>query len=209
MKSTEKERIIERYNKRLAIWGDDTRTLASGTEERRLIRFNVLYEVGIKEGSSILDLGCGFGDFYGYLQEIGIKNIDYTGYDINPKLIEIAKQKYPAAQFDVKDIQIDSFPEFDFIVSSEAFNLKLESQNNYDFIAEMLNICYEHSRIAVAIDFLTSYVDFESAEGFHYSPEKIFTIAKQITKRVCLRHDYPIYQFCIYLYKDFKGWRQS
>lgn len=209
MKSTEKERIIERYNQRLAIYGDDIRSLASGTEERRRIRFEILYEVGIEEGSNILDLGCGFGDFYGYLQAIGIKNINYTGYDINPQLIEIARQKYPAAQFEVKDIQIDQFPEFDFIVSTSAFNLKLESQNNYEFVTEILNTCYKHSRIAVAIDFLTSYVDFESAEGFHYSPERIFAIAKCITKRVCLRHDYPLYEFCIYLYKDFKGWRQS
>jgi len=209
MNSTEKEHIVERYNKRLAIYGDDIRTLASGTEERRRIRFDVLYEVGIKEGSSILDLGCGFGDFYAYLQERGVKNINYTGYDVNPKLIAIAQEKYPAAQFEVKDIQIDPFPEFDFIVSTSTFNLKLESQDNYDFIAEILNICYKHSRIAVAIDFLTSYVDFESAEGFHYSPERIFAMSKCITKRVCLRHDYPLYEFCIYLYKDFKGWRLS
>lgn len=207
MDPIDKSRIIERYNKRLEAYGYDIRTLASGTEERHKMRFKIIYDVGIKEGNSVLDLGCGFGDFFDYLREIGLKDINYVGYDINPNLIEIAKERHPGIQFEVKDIQKDSLPEFDFIVSSNAFNLKLESQDNYEFIFEIMNICYKHSYVGVAIDFLTSYVDFETPEAFHYSPERVFALAKRITKRVCLRHDYPLYEFCIYLYKDFRGWR--
>ena len=41
MDKTDKEQIIQRYNIRLAEYGDDIRTLASGTEERRRIRYKV------------------------------------------------------------------------------------------------------------------------------------------------------------------------
>jgi trans-aconitate methyltransferase len=121
MDKTDKEQIIQRYNTRLAEYGDDIRTLASGTEERRRMRYKVLSEIGLSSQCSVLDIGCGFGDFYGYLCERHIQ-IRYVGYDINSKLIEIARIKYPTAEFDIKDIQIDPFPEFDFIVSSSSFN---------------------------------------------------------------------------------------
>ena len=153
-----------------------------------------------------MDIGCGFGDFYGYLCANGM-NVKYVGYDINPKLIEIAKIKYPNAKFEVKDIQEKSFPRFDYIVSSNAFNLRLDEGENYVFVEEVLRICYEHANRGVAVDFLTSYCDYESLEVFHYNPESIFAIVKKITKRVALRHDYPLFEFCVYLYPDFKGWR--
>jgi ubiquinone/menaquinone biosynthesis C-methylase UbiE len=205
MDAADKDRIIQRYNARLAQYGYDIRTLASGTEERRRIRYRVLYEVGVTSGSSIMDLGCGFGDFYAYLREQGIE-VQYTGYDINPALIEVAKKKYPQAAFSVKDILEENFPDFDFIVSSSAFNLTLRVHDNYSFIEHILKTCYSHARKGVAVDFMTSYVDFNSSEAFYYSPERVFAISKGITKCVCLRHDYPLYEFCIYLYPDFQGW---
>jgi len=204
MDERDKQRIIERYNQRLALYGDDIRTLASGTEERRHIRFGVLCGIGLEEGKSVLDLGCGFGDLYDYLQEQGMR-VDYTGYDINPELIAIAQRKYPGARFELKDVQTEPFPEFDFIVSTSAFNLRLGSVDNYQFIEDIFRTCYAHARIGVAIDFLSSYVDYQTQGALHYSPERLFGIAKRITKRVCVRHDYPLFEFCIYLYKDFPG----
>lgn len=201
----DKQRVIERYNQRLEKYGPSFEVLASGTEERRLIHYEVLSEIGDLNGKSVLDLGCGFGDFLGFLQDKGV-NVDYTGYDINPNLIKYAKEKYPMGKFFVVDIQKEDFPDFDYIISNEAFNLTLMDVDNYDYIKEILEICYSHSRIGVAIEFLSSYVDFESKEGFHYQPEKVFSISKGITKRVSLRHDYPLFDFIIYLYKDFKGW---
>jgi len=206
MREQDKERINERYNRRLAKWDHDIRTLASGTESHRDIRFRILRELGVSPGCSVLDIGCGFGDFYRYLSDNAC-NVQYVGYDINPKLIGIAKVKYPNAEFSVKDIQIESFPSFDFIVSTSTFNLTLKEEENYSFIKEVLKICFEHAKRGVAVDFLTTYSEFEVQDAFYYKPEKVFTIAKKITKRVCLRHDYPLFEFCVYLYPDFKGWR--
>jgi len=208
MEQIDKERIIQRYNARLEEFGDDIRTLASGSEERRRIRFKVLSELGLTSHSSVLDIGCGLGDFFSYLKRQSMR-VQYVGYDINPRLIGIAQRKYQSATFEVKDIQVDSFPIFDFIVSSSAFNLQLTGQDNYEFIEEVLRLCYLHARKGVAIDFLSSYVDFKSPDAFHYDPERIFSISKKITKRVSLRHDYPLYEFCIYLYPDFRGWRKD
>jgi len=205
MWEAEKRRIIERYDARLREHGDKFSALASGTEDRRAIRFQVLSEIGIASGDTVLDLGCGFGDFSGFLSERGIE-AEYTGYDINPRLIDAARKKYPNRVFEVRDVLEDSFPQFDYIVSSSCFNLCMLDGENYAFVERILKACYSHAKKGVAVDFLTSYVDFPSAEGFHYEPERVFAIAKKLTKRVVLRHDYPLFEFNIYLYPDFAGW---
>ena len=158
MDPADKERVNQYYNDGLKKYGYDINALASGTEERRRIRFQVLCEVGLTPGCSVLDLGCGFGDFYGYLRGRGI-SVQYVGYDINPNLIAVAKQIYPDAEFYVKDIQIDSFDQFDYIVSTSAFNHPLTGQDQYQFAQDIFTICYNHARRGVAIDFQSAYVD--------------------------------------------------
>lgn len=209
MSLSDKERIIERYNKRIAKFGNTIEALASGSDERRNMRFQVLMDCGIQKGDKILDLGCGFGDLYKFLRStFGDDGFEYVGIDINPTIIEGAKERFPDVDFRVLDILEDKMEErFDYIVSTSSFNLKLSDTDNYTFAQKMFEKCYEYSNKGVAIDFLTEYVDFRSSEdAFYYSPERLFSIAKGITKCVMLRHDYPLFEFCVYLYQDFKGW---
>jgi SAM-dependent methyltransferase len=212
MNEIDKQKIIERYNLRLQKFGTSIEALASGVEERRQLRFNILFECGIKPGDHILDLGCGFGDFYYFLENrLGKNNFKYTGIDINPNLIEIAKKNIPKAEFLVHDITTNSLSSiYNFVVSTSCFNLKLENEDNYLFAQRILESAYNISTEGVAIDFLTSYVDFQGVtEAFYYSPETILSISKKITKRVAVRHDYQLFEFCIYLYKDFEGWKKK
>jgi SAM-dependent methyltransferase len=212
MNRKDKDKIIERYTKRLEQHGATIEALSSGKEERRQLRFKILSEIGIKAGDKILDLGCGFGDLIPFLEKtLGKDQFEYTGVDINEKLVAVAKERFPGYQFMVKDIIQEPLAEqYDYILSTTCFNLRLEFEDNYDFVEKLLKQCYKNAGKGVAIDFLSSYVDFRGVEeAFYYEPEKIFTIAKKITKRVNLRHDYPLFEFCIYLFPDFKGWQTS
>jgi SAM-dependent methyltransferase len=205
MHPADRARIVERYCARFRVHGDDIRTLASGTEDRRRLRFQILTEVGVTSGVSVIDIGCGFGDYFGYLRDAGIA-VDYLGVDINPELVEVAQRKYPEAQFIVSDVQQESLPACDFVVSSSAFNLPLAHQDNYMFAEDVLRVAYASARAGTAVDFLSTFVDYRSPHGFHYDPSRLLTIAKKLTKRVALRHDYPLFEFCVYLYPDFQGW---
>lgn len=206
MDPRDRDGIIRRYDERFARFGDDRRTLASGPEERHQLRFAVLRDIGIVSGASVLDIGCGFGDFYAWLHRHGI-DVRYTGIDINPRLIDVAQRRHPGARFLLADLQNDAVDEtFDFVVSSSAFNLRLKGQDNYEFVADMLARAYRMATNGVAFDFLSSYVDYTTDDAFHYQPERVFAAAKRLTKRVCLRHDYPLFEFCVYLYPDFAGW---
>ena len=207
MDPKDRERIRRRYDERFAQYGADPRTLASGPESRHTVRFSVLRDLGIHAGASVLDIGCGFGDFYQWLRSQGI-DVQYTGVDINPTLIDVAGRRHAQARFLVRDLQDEPLAErFDYVVSSSAFNVRLEAIDNYAFVADMLARAYTMATHGVAIDFLSSYVDFTGDDVFHYAPERVFALAKRLTKRVCLRHDYPLFEFCVYLYPDFQGWR--
>ncbi len=202
----DKRLIIERYKGRLIKFGDDIKTLASGTSKRQLLRYSVLSQLGDFNGSSVLDLGCGFADFYQYLISKGLE-VKYTGYDINPYFVEVCRKKYPAATFEVVDFQCDDVGEpFDFIISSQAFNNKLVYDDNETVVKGILKKSYEICTKGVAIDMLSTYVDFKEDRLFYYSPEEIFKLCKSLTKRVTLRHDYPLFEFTICMYKDFAGW---
>ncbi len=202
MNAHDKQRIIERYNARLARFGTGIEALASGVEERRQLRFSVLTQVGISAGDHVLDLGCGFGDLCGYFERQRIGAI-YSGIDINPQLVAVARERFPQAAFHVGDLQEQSPGMFDYVVSTSCFNLRLLNEDNYAFIGQLLRTCYGIARKGVAIDFLSSYVDFRgnSAEAFYYEPERVFAIAKSISKRVSFRHDYPLFEFCVYCFR--------
>ena len=54
-------------------------------------RFETLLDIGVQEGDSILDLGCGLGHLSEHLEKINL-NVCYTGIDTNKWAIEQAHE---------------------------------------------------------------------------------------------------------------------
>jgi SAM-dependent methyltransferase len=206
MNGFDKKLIIERYTERFKQHGIDIKTLASGNRERQLIRFKIFSEIGDLNGHSVLDIGCGFGDFYQYLKDAGI-SVDYTGIDICPAFIDVGHQRFPEAHFQFADVQQEDLGrKFDYIVCSQVYNNKLQKENNEQVIRDVIRKGFELCNVAFAIDMITQYVDYKEEKLHYYSPEEIFAFCKGLTKRVMLRHDYPLFEFMVCLYRDFPGW---
>lgn len=198
----DQQRIVERYDERLAKHGPTIEALAAGTRERQFLRFDVLRAIGDLRSRSVLDLGCGFGDLLNFLAEQEIEVSEYWGIDINPKLLERAREVHVGRRFECRDILREPPDEgsVDYVLSSSAFNNAFGHADNYEVVREVLRVCHRAARRGVAINLMTDYVDFRSPEAFYYSPERIFSIAKSLCRRVTLRHDYPLFDFTIYLY---------
>jgi SAM-dependent methyltransferase len=208
MNPQDRAAIASRYRRRLRRFGPSAHALASGSEAHQAIRYQALLSLGDLHGTSILDLGCGLGDFLGFLTNRRIA-VNYTGYDVSPDLVAHARIRYPGARFEVRDIQQDGLPEpFDYIVASQVFNNRLRHEDNVAVVKDVLRRCYAASRRGVAMDMLTAYADFREAHLYYFSPEEMFAHAKTLTKRVMLRHDYCLFEFTLYLYRDFQGWRR-
>ena len=194
--------VIQRYQQRIAQHGATFASLNSGSEQKQAIRHWV-HASGLRgDRPWILEVGCGLGDFFRYL--VGMKrDCSYHGYDIVPEYITECRRAYPQAAFEVRNIFIDGIDgTYDTVVMSQVLNNHYRKSDNMKVMQRALELAFEHTRVSVSVDMLSSYVDFRNPDLFYYSPEEIFRMAKAIAPRVVIRHDYRAFEFCVQLFHE-------
>jgi tRNA G46 methylase TrmB len=192
--------VIRRYQQRIAEHGPTFASLNSGSEEKQAIRQWVHASALRGERPSILEIGCGLGDFYKYLT--GQKrDCSYHGYDIVPEYVAECRRVYPQAKFETRNIFLDGIDgSYDTVVMSQVLNNRYQKSDNLQVMQRALELAFQHTRVSVSVDMLSSYVDFRNPDLFYYSPEDIFRMAKAIAPRVLIRHDYRAFEFCVQLF---------
>ena len=196
MKKKTHKAILNHYTDLYKKFGDHPGSLGwpKGKQE---IRFQTMSEIGNLNNSSILDVGCGFGDFYGFLKYKKI-NAKYLGIDILPEFIEIGKKIYPRAQLQVRDFQSKKFKQrFDWVFFSG-----ISVGVNYKIIQKIMNEMFKICKNGIALNFVGGILDYKSKDIFYSKPEKIYSLSTTLSHRVSLRHDYMPFEFTIYIYKD-------
>lgn len=197
----DREEIVRRYTRRFEEFGVDVRALASGTDERHRLQHAVHASVGNLDGTTLLDVGCGLAHYYTYLRERGI-GVNYIGYDIVPAFLESNRERYPEAEFVLRDAAAEGFAhEADYVVMCEVFNNRYEHASNVEVVQKVVREAFAVARKAVSIDLLSTYVDYQVPNAYYYSPEELFAFAKTLTPLVALRHDYLPFHFTLMLYK--------
>jgi SAM-dependent methyltransferase len=204
MEEADRRDYIERYERRLGRFGYSPKALGWDTRERQEARFSVLaaYALHIPE-SRVLDVGCGFADLYGFLQRHGWHGA-YTGTDIVPGLLDVARQRHPGLDLREMDVTAPAadLGVYDFVIASGVLNARLPSGKNPAHIREMLTVMHRHARTAVCVDFLSSYVDFQEPGNWHTEPGWVLGVAREMSRRLLLRHDYLPYEFALFLFAD-------
>lgn len=212
-----KQAQIDYYEGLLSQHGENYLALDWNSRENQRLRYQILKEILVygKKAShvSILDLGCGLGDLFNFFKVEGLLNrhrINYTGYDISPRLVEAAKRKYPKAKFEIKDILEDRYlPRFDYIFCSGVFNIRTgETGDHLEFVKSMLLRMFDLANWGVAINFLSEGAlpisdpdDLNSGRYYYFKPEDILSFVRFICGRYILRHDYHLGDFTLYLLK--------
>jgi SAM-dependent methyltransferase len=201
MNERDKENIITRYSERLSKFGYSAETLGWGKKDRRNLRFYVLASEWNLNGNSVLDFGCGFGDFYAFAKQSGI-DVDYTGVDINPHLIEQAKKVYPDVKLLSADIFAEELPEksYDYIISSGTHNTKIE--NNEAFIENTFEAFNKYSKKGFALNFISSKADVKYPDVYYSDPSYIVSLCYKYSLRVVLRNDYMPFEFTVFVNKE-------
>jgi SAM-dependent methyltransferase len=203
-----KEYVISFFDKSLRLHGDRPEAVR-WTPPGQIIHYKCMLDIAPSiEGSTILDFGCGKGDFYGFLQRNNI-HVSYTGVDLNPSLIELAKQKYPGVPFSVFDITTDSLPDtfpdtindtFDYIFLCGVFNLKVQGLD--ELIRLTLKKLFGHCSIGLAYNGLSAHNQHRAHELHYVAPEDIlrYTI-EELTPFVSLRQDRLYHDFTLFAYQ--------
>lgn len=155
--------------------------------------------IGDLNDCSILDVGCGFGDLYGYLSEQGIR-VDYTGVDINRNFIRTAKEIYPDAHFIEADFEEALIRgKYDWSFASGIFNLKID--DNRSFIENTLRKMFKLSKRGLAADFLDAGLAMKGWGLYYQDPQAMLDLCNEFSDHVLMRHDYLPSDFCVYVYK--------
>ena len=197
------DNIIKIYDKYILDNLNDFEKAGWGSFESQKKRFEVLSEIGDLNNSSILDIGCGTGAFYKYLNNI-YQDIDYTGIDINENMVKIAMENFSGVTFFCTDIlnKVENKirnRKFDYVFLSGALNLSINSHEV--IVNDMMRKMFDLSIKGVALNFLSIHADFFSAGECYSDPEKILSTALMIDRKVTLRHDYMPHDFTVYIFK--------
>jgi SAM-dependent methyltransferase len=147
----------------------------------------------IPPGSSILEIGCGTGDLLA-----SIKPGRGLGIDISPRMIEIARERFPHLEFAVGDLEALTIEEkFDYVVLVETIGHVDDIQSAFK---ELHKVCKPDTRLVIVY------------YNYLWEPALKFAEAVGLRMKHLLQHWLPLEDIANLLYlNDFevikKGYR--
>lgn len=195
-------RNVEIYSGLAERYGHDVRALDWGSRESQERRFGVLAGVGNLNGRSVLDVGCGLGDFAAWCARQAMA-VDYTGIDITPRMVELARECLPAQAFRAADLFALPLPPegraWDYVVASGIFAKRQEDPERY--LREAVAHMFALSRVATAFNVLSTWAPASESSEYHADPLRTLEYCRSLSPWAVLRHDYHPRDFTVYLYK--------
>ncbi len=207
---------VSRYSARFARLGYDVKSLGWGSVEQQRYRFEqTLAYPELFSGRSVLDIGCGFGDYLDYLDERAFSYREYLGLDINPDLIAEAEKRHAGsanARFEVRNLVGEDGaqkPVADVGVMLGLLNFKLGGGvDNLAYSRMMMERAYALVGEVLVVDFLSARLTSSYPREdfvYYHDPADALKMALDIADEVVLKHDYqpiPQREFMIFLTKS-------
>jgi SAM-dependent methyltransferase len=202
MNPEDRESWLARYNERFSKFGLSPETLGwGGGKERQFKRFRAAIEFSLFDErpiESVLDVGCGFGDFGAWLAKFR-PEVRYSGIDINPALVEAGRKRH-SLNLSVADVSSISDNSFDLVIANGIFNFRMQHENHEAYVRAMLSRFMLIARIGIAVDFMSTYVEFRHKGAFHCPETLVVDAIKAKSKRYVIRNDYLDYEYIAYAY---------
>ncbi len=208
MSSLPPEETTRWYEDKVRRYGFDHRGLGFGNKSSQEKRFEALLDLGDFDGASLLDVGCGFGDFLAFLQERAI-HPQYTGIDICKPMIDRCRERFEAedALFRVADVmEFESSQSYDFVVASGLFGL--DAEGGRDRIRPTLERMFGWARSGMAANFLSTRSPAPAEGRIYVEPWKALEAGLALTPSTRVNHAYLPNDFTLYLYKK-PAWQQD
>ena len=213
------EETIRRYCGRLEKFGYDPRTLGWGNKEQQGYRFAQTLAGPIEyTARTVVDIGCGFGDYRDFLRKSGIAVAAYKGWDVNAELVAEASRRHqgdPATEFsaynfmspDLDDAVIRPVANIGVMLGVLNFNLGSQ-KTNYEYTDLALARAWKLVDRALVVDFLSEQrtPDYPAEAGvFYHNPSRMLEFAFGLSPRVTLKHNYqpiPQREFMLFIERE-------
>jgi len=197
MKKEQRKRIVDRHRDSLKRHGYHPNALYWSSREIQEIRFRVLADIGIAAEDSVLDVGCGFGDFKGWFESQGGK-LDYTGIDLSPDLLGEGEKRHPGGLFIEGDLFDMEFAQksFDWVILSGALNEQLHDDAAY--ARRVIERMYALCRKGVAFNLLDAR-HLRAHDLQSHQPEEMLNWCRTICPDCTLRDEYLQNDFTIWM----------
>lgn len=192
----------------LVAYGDSARGVGWKTTDADA-RYRVMLDV-IRPGSSpctLLDFGCGASHLYEYILRQKINGVSYEGLDLSDKFLALSKDKFPNTVYHKIDILDNSneLPDFDYIVMNGIFTYRGSMPNTdmFDYMCRIIERIFDTTRIGLAFNVMSKQVDWERNDLFHVPIDEILNfLSRKISRHVVVRHDYGLYEYTVYVYRQ-------
>lgn len=180
------------YTKAFKQYGYDVRSLCwiSDTTQKR--RFDNMLKISDISNTSVIDIGCGFGDLFGYFLEKHI-SVQYLGIDVMPNFIRKAKEIYPGGSFVCKNIAHIKLPVCDYAFCSGLF--AYGNQKLFDHILK---------KVYASITKGFAFTLYQTKDRAFFSPSKpiIYNSCKELSpKNIVISEDSCLNDLTTFIYK--------
>ncbi|WP_368028799.1 class I SAM-dependent methyltransferase [Arcobacter sp. s6] len=182
----------EFYNKSIRKYGISAQGVQWNSDFSQYKRFEILTNFIKKDikNSSIIDAGCGFGEYYNYLFDNNLKPKSYLGIDCEEQMINLASKRFLNTSFKKQNILKDSLDFADYYICSGAMNI-LEENEVFIFIKN----CFHHSKKAFVFNFL------KNDSLTKVNKEQVINYCLKLTNKIQIKEFYLSNDFSIYLEK--------
>jgi len=179
------------YEKAIKKYGFTPQGVHWKNQQTQYARFDAISSFLDQEKTpfSLVDAGCGFGEYYHYLSHRKYPVSQYIGIDCEKKMIQYSQKRFPDISFYQKNILFDPLPFADFYICSGALNIL-----QIDEVEIFIRRIYQHSKKGAIFNSLQKET-FNQIEK-----EDIVGIIKSFHKHFVIKEDYLDNDFTIALF---------
>ena len=175
------------------------------SRERQWSSYRIIAN-SIEDGASILDFGCGRGDFkvfYAQESQQPMESIDYVGIDSNKVLVDAGNEIYKG--IDVREADWFALPKDlkkDWVINVNSLNLRYDGSTitDWEYFTKTMTAMYEHAERGVIVMLASDILKIEDGL-INWSPGDVLNWCQSTFGVVALDHTYSDEMFTLIIYK--------
>jgi hypothetical protein len=189
------------YTSKLALHGPTSQGVDwNGAESHDVRHRQFLRLIGGDREASVIDLGCGFGDFFRFLRSEGHQG-PFTGYDIAPDMVAEASRLHGQENCQWRT-GAEPSETADFAIASGIFNVRgdVPVESWISYVHETIDVLARVGRRGFAFNVLSMSSDPERrASNLYYADasETLSYCLRRYGRSVALLQDYGLYEFTL------------